>query len=419
MRLRRDLLIVTAAALVVRVALAAIAGIDGPPVEDERGYVLLAHSLLDDFSLRLPVPDDVMTQAGLGGKRYLHGFRAPLLPLVGAILGGSAIALRVLSLVAGTLSAPVLLLSLRHRVPRRTAFLAALAYAVWPPFAYLSVRALTEPIGMLLLLSSVLVSVRGTTTRDAVGAGVLAGLSVLARPALLVPACALALALGRRRRAAVFLLLLLVTLSPWIVRNALWLHRPLLTTNSGVTLVGANSEAAASAAHPGKWVAPSVAYAQSDDPPDLGMYGWSSLGEERSNSRFTGDALRWVRENPGQAAVLAAWKMVRLVDPDPRSSKPDARTKALIGWLTLGPVLLLALAGSRATWRERRRLAPWLALAGGTILTAVIFYGDTRMRTAADPALLTVAALGLNRLLCRGGSEPGADTEPGAGGMVE
>jgi hypothetical protein len=68
--------------------------------------------------------------------------------------------------------------------------------------------------------------------------------------------------------------------------------------------------------------------------------------------------------------------------------------------LTFAPVLLLAILGLGA-WRTE---LAWTLLLLGTIATALIFYGDVRMRTCADPALLVFAAYGASRL-----TRPAAD----------
>jgi hypothetical protein len=134
------------------------------------------------------------------------------------------------------------------------------------------------------------------------------------------------------------------------------------------------------------------------------MWGWSTLSEEASDRRFAGDAVRWVVAKPGRAAKLAFWKLVRLFDPDQHSEKADADAKAWIGWLTFAPVLLLVVLGLGA-WRTE---LPWTMLVLGTIATALIFYGDVRMRTCADPALLVFAAHGAARF-----ARPAADRNRG------
>jgi hypothetical protein len=262
-----------------------------------------------------------------------------------------------------------------------------------------SVRALSEAPSQALLLGAVAALV-APRTRAGIAGGALAALAVLARPAALIPAALLVFATGTRRRAIGFVIAFVAVMAPWEIRN--WnLHgRPLMTTNTGVTLVGGNSQAAADAEHPGKWVPPERVYAGADDPPDLGRWGWSSITEEASDRRFAADALRWVGDHPGAAARLAFWKVVRLFDPDPHSEKNDATSKAIVGWLTLCPVLLLAVLGARQADRV------WWLLLAGTVLTALVFYGDTRMRTCADPALHVFAAYGVTlvagRLRARG-----------------
>lgn len=390
-----------AAALVLRLSAAFVLGVGGPPVEDERGYVALAHSLAEGRGFELPIADRVDVVDRPVAPRT--SFRAPLLPLVlapFAAASGSVPLLRVVCLVIGALGAPLLWLAVRAELPARLSLCVALAYAAWPPSVYLSLRVLSEPLGQALLLASVVVLVVARDRDGARGlpawAGALAGLAVLARPAALPVAALLVLANRGWRRGLVFAAALLLVLTPWIARNAALHGRALITTNSGVTLVGGNCGAALEAAQPGKWVAPDVAYAGRADAPDLSLWGWSELTEEASDRRFRDDALRFVRRNPGAAVRLSAWKLVRLFDPDPHSSKGDALWKRLLGWLTTAPVLALALIGLAAARVGAPRVTPpWPLLILGTVLVAAVFYGDTRMRTAADPALLVLAGHGL------------------------
>jgi hypothetical protein len=401
----RSFLLVFVIALAVRLGAAVWLGVDGPPRGDERGYMLLAQSLAAGEGLHLPVPADVVSAAGLDSVQPLRAFRGPVVPLFlapVAALGGGLAAMRVLLLLAGALCAPLLLHAARPLLGDRAALWAALGYAVWPPHVFVSAHALSEPLSMALLLPAVALAARARVDgsgRATLAAGLLGGLAVLARPAALLPVVLLGAVVGDRRRAAFLALGMVAVLAPWIVRNHVLLGRPMITTNSGVTLVGANSPAAASAQPPGKWLAPGAVYEGRADAPDLGMWGWSGVGEEASDRRFTAHAASWARAEPVAAARLVLWKLVRLFDPDPRSNKPDASRKALLGWLSLTPVLLLALVGAAALRTGPPGWGPWLALLAGTVLTAALFYGDARMRAAADPTLLLLAAAGLLHLL--------------------
>jgi hypothetical protein len=410
-----------ALALLVRLAAGLWTGFGREAVEDERGYVAIAESLAhgDGFGMQRGVfgirdrgaaefeeiewigpLDPVEPPPPRPLRRRLFpqfghprvSFRGPVIPLLlapAAILGGGVAAMRLVSILLGALGAPLLFLALRNSPLGPRAWWPAAAYALWPPAIYVSVRALSEAPSQALFLGSLAV-MAFTSTRAAVGSGALAALSVLARPAALLPAALLAFATGSRKRFLVFAVAFMAVLAPWQIRNWMLHGRPLMTTSTGVTLIGGNCFQSLDAVHPGKWVPPESVYANRFGPPNLGMWGWSEMSEEASDRRFAVDAVSWVCENPRAAAKLCFWKVVRLFDPDPHSEKDDAGAKAWIGWLTFAPVLLLAAIGARA-WRQEW---PWTLAVLGTVATALVFYGDTRMRTCADPALLVFAAHG-------------------------
>ena len=80
------------------------------------------------------------------------------------------------------------------------------------------------------------------------------------------------------------------------------------------------------------------------------------------------------------------------------SKRADRKWKALVGWFTFAPLLVLSVIGAvaaRRRWRE-------FLLAGGLIVVAfvltLIFYGDARMRLPAIPGFLLLGMAGLRRL---------------------
>lgn len=390
-------------AFAVRLGVGLWTGLSREPVEDENGYVELARCAADLGTLeqrRAPVQyrtaqgESPIVVSVVPTRTSFRGPLAPVLLAPAIAAGGGVAGMRLISILLGALGPPLLFLALRKSSLGDRAWWPAAAYALWPPAIYVSVRALSEAPSQALLLGG-MAALCAPRTRGGIAGGALAALAVLARPAALIPAALLVFATGSRRRAIGFVVAFVAVLAPWEIRN--WnLHgRPLLTTNTGVTLVGGNSQAAADAEHPGKWVPPERVYAGAEDPPDLGMWGWSKLSEEASDRRFAADAVRWVGENPGAAARLAFCKVVRLFDPDPHSEKDDATSKAIVGWLTFAPVLVLAVLGAR------RGETAWWMLVLGTVLTALLFYGDTRMRTCADPALLVLAAHGVTSVARR------------------
>src|SRR5262245_51694562 len=241
-------------------------------------------------------------------------FRGPVVPLFFApvaALGGDIDGMRIVAILLGALGPPLLFLALRNSPLGTRAWWPAAAYALWPPAIYVSVRALSEAPSLAFLLGS-LALMAFTSSRAAAGSGALAALSVLARPAALIPAALLAFATGSRRRFLWFVVAFMAVLAPWQIRNWVLHGRPLLTTNTGVTLVGGNCFEALDAPHPGKWLPPERVYGTRLVRPDLGMWGWSEMSEEESDRRFARDAMSWVGENPRAAAQLCVWKVVRL-----------------------------------------------------------------------------------------------------------
>ncbi len=401
---RRAAAAVLLVALLVRAALlVAIWDTVGILEGDEKGYEQVARSLARGDGCLIQQGGCVEQELPGGGSvnalsiRKFLAFRAPLLPLVLApvhlVTGGSPVALRLACIVLGALAAPLALLAARRLGGDRAGWIAGLAVALWPSHAWLSVRILSEPLDALLLLAAADLLLR----RRFASGGVALGLAVLCRPGGLIAAAFAAAAAatveekGRRARAALVTLgILAAVVAPWLVRN--WVHfgRPLFVTSGGVTILGGNCDAALEADHPGKWVSPEKAW-RGEDPPDLGMHGWAVLGEGGSSRRFAAAAKGWVRENPGKAIRLAGWKVVRFLDPDTRSEKADAGLKALLGWLSWGPVLVLVAA---ALWLGRRERNPaWriaLALLAGHLAAAIVAYGDARMRAPVEPVLLAL-----------------------------
>ncbi|MCG3135446.1 MAG: hypothetical protein HMLKMBBP_03102 [Planctomycetes bacterium] len=382
-----------AAALAVRAALLLSGDPSAAPVEDERGYAAVARAVAEGRGFELSLPDV------FPGAAPRTSFRAPLWPAVlapVAALGGGEAAFRWTASVIGAACAPLLFVALQRTTLARFAWIPAAALALWPTQTYTSVRILSEPLATALTLGALATAdSRGGSLRR----GALLGLAVLARPAALPAAALVCLATPGWGRRALAFAACAAAVAPWVARNASIHGRPLLTTNSGVTLVGGNSAAALAAAHPGKWVGPDAVYAGDADAPDLGMWGWSGLGEAGSDRRFSADAVAWISAHPADAATLAAWKAVRFVDPDTRSGKADAGAKRLLGWLTWFPAILLAGAGLAVALRRDRSLLPMAALLGGTFVTCLVFYADARMRSPAEPAVLAFATAGALALL--------------------
>jgi len=385
-------------AVAARGALLLAAGPGSRLVEDEREYAAVAGSLARGEGFGFDAAG--LAAGGAEVRARLVAFRAPLLPLVlapvHALTGGSPAALRTLSCLVGALAAPLALgLALRAGAGPRAAAAAGVAVALWPSHAWLSVRVLSEGLDSVLLLAAADLLIR----RRHAAAGAALGLAVLCRPGGL-PSVALVAAVVpflaapgvRLRAAATVLFAAAAVVAPWALRNASVLGRPVLVTSSGVTMLGGNCDASLVSDFPGKWRPPSEAWTGAGAP-DLGMYGWSALGEDASDARFAAAAREWAASDPGRAARLAGWKAVRFLDPDQHSEKPDARWKALLGWISWGPALLVVAAALAAGCRARGP-AWWIAAAmlAGHLATALVAYGDARARAPVEPVLLALLA---------------------------
>jgi 4-amino-4-deoxy-L-arabinose transferase-like glycosyltransferase len=401
MRLLPSLILVLLVALALRLSVTAWRGFDRKPEKDEWSYSEIAGHVAAGEGIWFEVTREV---GGEPVTRRLFSLRPPLYPVIlgglYAATGKNVAAGRALSALLGALAVGAFFLWAESLYGRRRALLLALAFAAWPAHLWVSGELLTEPLFMLLVVGSLGALGRGRTLL----AGVLLGLAVLTRPSgllLLLPAGLFVLSAPRRIRGLALLVVpVVLLLAPWVARNTAIHGRPLLTTNMGVTFLGGNSERSLSASPPGRWHLPEDVL--EGDPPPMGYYGWPELTERENDRRFLALGLEWVKEHPGRWLRLVLRKGVRFFDPDQHSSKPDHRVKAVAGWVTFGPLLLLALLGL-AKARRRELLLP-LGLIAVQLATALVFYGDARVRLPAIPGFLLVAMAGIEWFVRRRGS---------------
>lgn len=226
---RRDLAVVYALAVVVRIVYWVVVTPDWVPASDADQYLLLARSLGDGggFSLRYP-------------QLELHAtaFRPPLYPMLLApftLLTDGLWSVRLASLLLGAAVA-VLAATLTARVAGRSAaLLAAALVAVYPPLLANDTVTLTEPLALALLLVIVLFIDDGRWT----GAGLATGALMLTRPNVYAVAVIVIVIAGRRadwRTAARASAAILVLVVPWLIRNQVQVGTPRLVTSDGFTL---------------------------------------------------------------------------------------------------------------------------------------------------------------------------------------
>ena len=215
----------------------------------------------------------------------------------------------------------------------------------------------------------------------AVGLGLLLAALVYVRTeALLLAALVLAWEArdGRLRTVALAATVLALALAPWVVRNAVVLGRPTLSTGAGLNLYRGNNPVGI-----GVWASDSVGAALAALPPGPRL-------EARRDRLYREAAWATVRAAPGRALARGAEKVRRLwiVDPD------DARARhplAVGSWALLVTLALVGLSGRPPPG------AFWIALGQATAVAFVVF-ALSRHQVLLMAALVPVAGHGVARI---------------------
>jgi 4-amino-4-deoxy-L-arabinose transferase-like glycosyltransferase len=352
-------------------------------------------------------------------------FRPPLYPvllsLVYRFAGHNYGAARVVQAGLGALSVWIAFLVGRRLFGEGRAFLAALLFAVAPADVFFSHDLLTETLFLPLLVAMAYGFVRlaqaarpggggrgRVSVAWALGAGALLGLATLTRPVLLLfPPFLLLWAWwtyrvptekgsgGDLRRVAgalsVIMLVALGVLTPW-----LWLvrertgHWVPVTTGGGVTFWGGNNVQVMDREHWGRWV-PITELPFYDE---LKVVAADQVEVDRRAWRL---GLHFLAENPDEIPQLLLYKLARFWNP-----VANLRTSwKIIYFITYGLALPWMFAGMALSFR---RDAPGLILhllVGTFCLSALVFWGDARIRSGISPFLWMFAVLAADRALTR------------------
>jgi len=400
---------VAAVSLGIRLAWALYATVI--PVSDFAGYDNLAIRLLGEGEFRSP-----------GGLAYRTPAYPAFLAGIYAVFGHSWKAAMLAQAALGAIASGLVVRVAGRMLSPRASVMAGLFHAFLPtPVAYVAVLAsenLTVPLtlGSILCLMRVHRTAAGRHLPWAALGGVLMGLTLLSRPAMLFTLPALGLyslydfASGQKsfRAGSVFVLGALVTVAPWLGRNA---HHELgpftLTTVGGVNLWMGNNPLSTDGGYCGR-----------------AQLLPADLPEARRHRQYRDAALNWMRSNPAQYARHCLARAARLfgVEPDFQAAsylspteqnaravaglyehqvkgepvkpteiqlgrKVQQRNEAYLRWLqtVLSPLLLMALLLSLARWR----------LFAPVSLTAVFYsagiiatYFEPRFREVVIPLLL-------------------------------
>ncbi len=380
-----------------------------PLTLDEQEYLLLAHNVAEGRGFSYAAPES-------GRVEGRHVGRAPLYP---AFLAALAVAVPGSAMRAGRIPADVpvevkvaqsllgcaliwLIARLAARAAgdgpgsRRAAAVAAFVAAVYPPLVSISSYALSETLyAVLALLTAWLINRAaaqsgGAGAALAAGAGVVAGLATLTRPAMLVFLAIAALWLVARRRPALTAALALgaiVVVAPWTARNQMVYGRfVLVASEGGVTFWTGNNRLATGegdlAANPAmKQAALAIERAHAGATP------------EELEGVFYRAAIEDIRDNPaGWLTLLARKAFYTIVPVGPSYTLHSRRYIAA----SAGPYLLLLPFAAAGAWRlrsaPRQPAALWL-LALASVLVCLVFFPQERFRIPViDPVLIVCAA---------------------------
>ena len=291
---------------------------------------------------------------------------------------------------------------------RRASFAALGLAAVYPPLIIVGATLLTEALFVPLELGAVAAALQYRRSpqrlRWALLAGVLAGLAALTRVnvLLMLPPLLLAVWPSPRRsaRSAVPVVGLLlagaVTVSPWMIRNAVELHAFIPLATQGAGLAGIfNDTSRTTSNHRAAFRPPQ------QDPHDAALLARSAhLGEVALYHRLVGDARRYALHHPGYVVEVGVLNTLRLLHLYDRGyARATARDIGIpgrladIGRWSFYPVALLALAG--AFTAAARRTPLWFWLMPVLLMGTVFIGGFPRFRAPVDPFIVMLAALAL------------------------
>jgi hypothetical protein len=179
-----------------------------------------------------------------------------------------------------------------------------------------------------------------------------------------------------------------LVLMPWTIRNITEFEEPVLvSTNGSAVFVGSNCDAVYHGEFIGLW--------------NFDCYGKAPTGDESEQAlEYRDRGFDYARDHAGRLPLVMGVRLLRVWDffkpgQQVRYEQLEGRsqTASRIGLAFYYPLLLLAVAGAVLVRRRGWPLWPVLAFPVMVSITAVLIYGVTRFRFAAEPALCVLAAV--------------------------
>jgi 4-amino-4-deoxy-L-arabinose transferase-like glycosyltransferase len=184
------------------------------------------------------------------------------------------------------------------------------------------------------------------------------------------------------KRVLLALLVMLAVLLPWLARNTLvfggWVG--LTTSNGSEFYAGNNPQSRGGSA----WVEP-----------------LEGMPEPESDRVLQARAWDWIRGNPGDALVNLGQKLVKFFSPIEFGTR--ASDFGALGWVINAAYAVFLLLAAWGAYQVRRHPVTLILLTVflAYLLTALVFFGGSRVALPVAPALILLASAGLADLLPR------------------
>lgn len=356
----------------------------------------------------------------LVGGTHPTAFHPPLYSLyLGAVswLGGHSITShRVASAFLGAVTIVLIGVLARKLAGRRAGWIAAGLAALYPALWINDTVLMSESMFALMLVVVALVAYRSWeepgSRRRMFALGGAIGVAALTRSeaVLLLPFVAMPLALGARglhREARLRLLVtataaLTLVLGPWVLFNLSRFEEPtLLSTSTGAFLHLGNCDATYYDPNQIGFPHPcDVATGQ----PDLEV-----LDESEREAVLRERAVTYIGDNLGRAPLVAVvraartfgfWQPGRQVETDWRFEN-RGRAASAAGLLAYYAALPFAVAGGVVLWRRRVAVSPLAGMIALSVVSVMGVHALTRVRVAADVAIVVLASIGIEALVRR------------------
>jgi hypothetical protein len=391
--------------LALRLAFSLGYWVDKPLTLDEQEYLLLARSLASGQGFSYPaVPDEGATVIHFARPPAYPAFMAALLVATGhrwpeparlprsssEIPARSPLLRRCSGLLpcGSSRGSPASLRAARRSSPRR--------WPRYPPLVWTCAYALSETLYSVLGLAvvSLLAAASGPGARAPLGLGLLAGLvagvAVLTREAMVffLPLAGLYLLL--RRRPGVLATLALgtaIVLGPWVARNYVVLDRLVLTAaHGGVTFWTGNNSLARGegdlAGNPEMKRARIALEAQH-----------AGMSSQEMDAVYYREALRFIVTQPLAWLALLVKKLFYTVVPVGPSYTLHSTRYFLGSVIPYGLLVPFAFAGLIRLGPRRAALWPAWLLGLSVVLVCLVFFPQERFRIPViDPLLIICAA---------------------------